>query len=202
VRAVPAVPLGSRDLLDHLLPRQRLTVLFALALSLFCSNSACADGGTVRFSEVVSGYRVSLFTSPSPLRAGPVDISVLVQDADSSKPVPDVKISIRLTPRGRPMSESITHPATAEAATNKLLQAALFDLPEAGWWEIAVTVDGPAGHAEARCEVEVFEPWPHWLAVFPWIAWPIIPIVLFLVHQVLVSRRAALMASHRQAHAP
>src|SRR5580704_18909475 len=42
-----------------------------------------ADGGTIRLSETKEAYRISAFTSPNPFRAGPVEISVLVQDADS-----------------------------------------------------------------------------------------------------------------------
>jgi hypothetical protein len=155
-----------------------------------CSAPAAfADGGTVRFSEVVGSYRVTLFTSPAPPRAGLVDVSVLVHDADSSRLVPDARISIQLTPRGHPAYESITHEASSEAATNKLMQAAIFNLPEAGWWEIAARIDGPAGPVEAHCEMEVAEPWPHWLTLTPWIAWPLVPIGLFAIHQLLVKRR-------------
>jgi len=44
-----------------------------------------ADGGAVRLSERQGGYQITAFTSPTPFRAGPVDISVLVQDAATEK---------------------------------------------------------------------------------------------------------------------
>ena len=46
-----------------------------------CGEAARGDGGTVRLSRCEGGYRITVFTAPTPFRAGPVDISVLVQDA-------------------------------------------------------------------------------------------------------------------------
>ena len=102
-----------------------------------------ADGGTLRLSERVGGYRVTVFTAPTPLRAGPVDVSVFVQDADTGEPAAGVRVTVQAAPRGRPDGPS-ARPATAEAATNKLFRSALFELPESGWWEIEATVDGGA----------------------------------------------------------
>ena len=39
---------------------------------------ACADGGTVRLCEVRDGRRITVLTAPTLLRAGPLDVSVLV----------------------------------------------------------------------------------------------------------------------------
>jgi len=42
-----------------------------------------ADGGTLRLWERAGNYKVAVFTDPTPLRAGPVDVSVFVQDASN-----------------------------------------------------------------------------------------------------------------------
>jgi hypothetical protein len=149
-----------------------------------------ADGGTVRLSERQGGYRVTVFTAPTPLRAGPVDVSVLVQDARTGQLVPQARVTVRAAPRGR-SSEAILSDATTEAASNKLFRAALFDLPEPGWWDVEVVIDGARGPARARFEVEAAEAAPRWLALWPWLGWPAVAILLFGIHQVLVRRRGA-----------
>ncbi|HEV8060060.1 MAG TPA: hypothetical protein VGP68_09315 [Gemmataceae bacterium] len=165
------------------------TCIILLGVVIVSPSFARADGGTVRLSEAVGSYRVSLFTSPVPFRAGLVDISVMVQDAANSRPIPEARITLKMWPLERP-SEAIIQKASATAATNKLLEAAVFELPEPGWWELHVTIEGPLGHAEAHCQVEAAEPWPPWLTLFPWIAWPVLPIALFGIHLILARRRS------------
>ena len=163
-------------------------VFFLFCLMQF-PQFACADGGVVRLSEVVGDYRISLFTSPNPLRVGLVDISVLVQSVDSSSVIPEARVTIKLWPRDR-SNEAITQEASRAAATNKLLQAAIVELPESGWWNLAVLIDGPNGHAGTGCQLEVAEPWPPWVNLSPWVVWPALPILFFGVHVALVRRRS------------
>ena len=135
------------------------------------------------------GYQVAVFTAPTPFRAGPVDVSVLVQDAATGECVPEARVSVRLTARGR--GDVLEYPATAEAATNRLFHAAVFRLPEPGWWEVEVAVEGPHGPAVVRFEVEANEPPPRWLEFWPWFAWPAVVVALFGVHRVLVRRKSS-----------
>jgi hypothetical protein len=150
---------------------------------------ARADGGTVRLSEQRGNYRITAFTSPTPFRAGPVDISVFVQDAESGETVNDVRIVVHLTPIDQP-DDALAESATTDAATNKLFRSALFDLPTPGRWRANIAIEGPTGRAHARFEIEAGEPMPRWLAIWPWIGWPAIAIALFGVHQYLVCRKA------------
>jgi hypothetical protein len=151
----------------------------------------------LRQSQRQGGYRITVFTEPTPFRAGPVDVSVLVQDARTGQPVPQVRVTVRAVPRGQ-AGKAIVQPATVEAATNKLFRAARFNLPEPGWWEIEVSVEGERGPASASFEVEAAEALPRWLALWPWLAWPVLAILLFGIHQVLVWRqgRARCKAAH------
>jgi hypothetical protein len=151
-------------------------------------SSLRADGGTVRLSQRQGGYHITVFTAPTPLRAGPVDVSVLVQDARTGQPVPDARVTVRAAPRGR-AGESIVHPATSEAATNKLFRAAVFELTESGWWDIEVAVAGEGGQTNVRFEVEAAEAAPPWLELWPWLGWPVLAVVLFGIHQWLVRRK-------------
>jgi hypothetical protein len=163
-------------------------IVCVLLLLLPSASSLRADGGTIRLSERQGGYRITVFTAPTPFRAGPVDVSVLVQDARTGQPVPEARVTVRAVPCGRPGS-AITARATVEAATNKLFRAAVVDLPEPGWWEIEVVVEGTRGRAQARFEVEAAEAAPRWLDLWPWICWPALAVVLFGIHQVLVRRK-------------
>jgi hypothetical protein len=148
-----------------------------------------ADGGSVRLSERKGDYRITVFTSPTPLRAGPVDLSVFVQDAISGEPLPQARITVCLTPR-HPGGETISQLATAAAATNKLFQAAVFDLPEPGWWDGTILIEGLREPLEVHFEMEAGEPLPRLWEMAPWIAWPAGVILLFCVQQWLMRRKA------------
>jgi hypothetical protein len=153
------------------------------------SCQAKADGGTIRLSEQKGSYRITVFTAPTPVRAGPVDISVLVQEAVTEEPVSEVQVAIKAVRRGSP-GVGLVHPATTEAATNKLYYAAIFDLPEAGWYSVEVSIDGARGKALVHFDLEAAEPLPSWLAMLPWVGWPVLAIGLFGIHQFLVRRRS------------
>src|SRR5262249_11263998 len=142
---------------------------FAILFFLWC-GPACADGGSVLLSEKKSDYRITVFSSPSPLRAGPVDISVLVQDVLTGQPVGHAQVAVRMIQIGQPPLE---YPATQDVATNKLLYAAQFELPAAGRWELEVQVEGLQGSAAVACEVEATERLPRWHSLWPWIGLPI-----------------------------
>jgi hypothetical protein len=167
------------------------TTCFLLLSSLIPHPSSLlrADGGTVRLSERQGNYRLTVFTTPTPLRAGPVDVSVLVQDAATGEPVSDVQVTIEASRRGSP-AVTIRHPATTEAATNKLYCAATFDLPEPGWYALEVSVAGALGEAQVHLDLEAADPPPPGFAMWPWVGWPALVILLFSVQQVLIRRRA------------
>jgi hypothetical protein len=172
----------------RIVPAVCLLSLACLLAGPWC-GVAWADGGTIRLSERRGDYRITVFTSPIPLRAGPVDVSVLVQDADTGEAVTQADVGVRAAPRGR-VGVGVYHAATTAAATNKLFRAALFELPEPGWWEIEVAVDGPRGAAQVRFEVAAAEPLPQWPALWAWIGWPAAAVLLFAIHQVLVKRKS------------
>src|SRR5438093_8060918 len=154
-----------------------MRLLLPVAALFLLPAVAAADGGTIRLSEQKGNYRITVFTSPTLLRAGPLDISVLVQDAATSELAPEVQVSIKAVWHGSP-GVALHHPATKEAATNKLYYAALLDLPEPGWYSVEVSIDGPLGEAQVRCELEAAEPLPSWLAMTPWVGWPVLAILL------------------------
>jgi hypothetical protein len=151
-------------------------------------GTALGDGGTVRLLERAGPYEIAVFTAPTPLRAGPVDLSVLVQDVSTGEPAPGVSVTVTLAPRGRP-GAVIRHSATTGAATNKLLHAALFDLPGPGWWDVSVAIEGKLGRAEVGFAIEAAGPSARWPDLWAWLGWPALAVALFGLHRVLVWRK-------------
>src|SRR5262245_36396525 len=123
----------------------RPIIWFLVVSSFFLHPSSflMADGGAVQLRERAGDYQITVFTSPTPLRAGPVDVSVLVQDAATGECMPEARVTVCL--KGPGAGRMLEYPATTEAATNKLLRAAEFQLPEPGWWDVSVAVEGPLG---------------------------------------------------------
>jgi len=164
---------------------RRVTGVLPIAVVLALPAPALADGGALRLSEEKGKYQIAIFTSPTPLRAGPVDISVLVQDAATHEPVSDVQITVKAARSDR-RGAAIHRPATFEAATNKLFRAAALNLNEPGWWQVEIGLDGPLGEELVALDLEVEKPLPRYLAMWPWLTWTALPILLFGAHQFLV----------------
>jgi hypothetical protein len=165
----------------------RSTVFLLLLSSLILdpSSFALADGGAVRLSQREGNYQITVLTAPTPLRAGPIDISVLVQNALNNELVLEGRVAVTAIPRDHPAG-TVRRLVTAEAATNKLFRAAEFELGEPGWWDVEVSIDGPLGNEHAQFEMEAAPPLPKWLALWPWFGWPALAIALFGVHQLLI----------------
>jgi hypothetical protein len=166
-----------------------------IALTLFLAwlapaagpSLAFADGGALRLSERRDGRLIAVFTTPTPLRAGIVDVSILVQDADSGSPLPEVPILVYAHPRHR-AEAGISALATTEAATNKLFRAAQLEISEPGCWNVEIVV-GSGQELPLAFDVEIAEPLPPWLHLSLWIAWPLAAVALFATHQVLARSR-------------
>ena len=70
---------------------------FVPAVIAIGTATAFGDGGTVQFSKVVDNYRITVLTTPSPLRTGPIDMSFLVQEVRTGHVVPGAVIDVQLT---------------------------------------------------------------------------------------------------------
>jgi len=166
-----------------------VSCLLLISGPLLFPRLAIADGGTLRLSEEKENYQIAVFTAPTPLRAGPVDISALVQNTATHEPVSDVQVTVKATRLDR-RGAAIRRVASTEAATNKLFQAATLNLNEPGWWHLEVGLDGPLGTTMVEFDVEAGKPLPRYLAFWSWLTWPALPILMFVAHQFLVSRPA------------
>ncbi len=158
-----------------------------LAVLLLFPALVRADGGTLRFSKQTGGYRITLFTYPTSLRAGPVDFSVLVQSLESEQPLLDVPVTIHVYPERDPQRRR-GGLASTTLATNKLFLAIPLELSEPGRWHVEVVVHSRRQSARAETDLEVAPPLPTWIDLGMWIGWPALAILLFAIHQCLVRR--------------
>ena len=168
-------------------PRRGVHIAAVLAV-LTLPAATLADGGLVRVSQVAGPFTVSVFTSPTPLRVGPVDISVLVQDAANGDVLDDAAVTVTLRPRNG-TATPVSAAATRAQATNKLLYAALLPLPAAGAWEIEVAVTWRGASATLPFAVDADPPLPPWRAYWPYLTLPLAGIAVYALHQWLTLRR-------------
>jgi hypothetical protein len=132
--------------------------LLLLTVVLLAAPPALANGGTIRVGNQAAGpYEVTVFTSPTPIQTGSVDVSVAVQKAGASEVVLDAQVAVLVEPVGHE-GTARTFPATHEQATNKLFYAANVDLPAAGVWRFTVNVGGSLGAGAVSFEAEASQP--------------------------------------------
>jgi hypothetical protein len=179
---------ASGNIRPRHLPLSAGLLAIGLVLGAIGIQTAHGDGGTVRVSSIVGPYRISAFTSPTPLRAGPVDFSVMVQDAAHGEPIHDLSVALTVTSADEPPCVMQLE-ATRAAATNKLMRSAKFDLPRSGRWRVDIAVDGPGGAARSSFDFVADDPLPQWEGIWLWIVFPVLPIALYTLAEIRRRRR-------------
>jgi len=155
--------------------------------------AALADGGAVLWRRDAGGLVITVFASPAPLIAGPVDISLLLQGKDGLEPVLDATISLQF--RADASDAELQARPTREQAQNKLLYATPVTLPEPGKWELTVSVLRNGRPTDATGTIEV-APAPQTApSYWSYIAFPPFVIVAFVVRERLLRRRTAVQSS-------
>lgn len=162
----------------------------AALLSLVIAGVAHADGGTLRIRDDAGPLRISVFTTPEPLRAGFADLSVLVQRRDADASVLDAEVALHLD--GPAASGSIDARATRAAATNKLFYAATVALPTPGIWNLRVNVRDGGDSFTVTGVLPVEAPAPRLLSLWPYLALPPIAVLLFAIREWRRRKRAPL----------
>jgi hypothetical protein len=144
-----------------------------------------ADGGAVLSRQESGPFVITVFAAPVPLRAGPIDLSVLVQTRDALDPVLDADVSIRLDGASEMLAA-----ASRSKAQNKLLYAAALHLPQPGEWKYTVSVRSVKGEAAISGGFQAGQPAPPLASYRFYLALPLVLIAIFVLHQWL-SRRSA-----------
>jgi hypothetical protein len=133
----------------------RMALIFCVVM--FLARTSRADGGTIQFQGDAGPFHVTVFTLPPILSAGPIDVTVLVQDRSKLSPVLDAKVTLNLTARSDfgleedawlPPSCSLNKSALLTGilaklnhGENRLLYGALVQIPNSGSWQLRINIE-------------------------------------------------------------
>jgi hypothetical protein len=144
---------------------------------------ALADGGIVRLRETSGPFLVTVFTASEQLRAGPIDISVLIQDQETGRVFLDAEVNLACQRMGG-SSHRLSSRATFSHANNRLLQAATMDLSAPGLWSVQLLVRRGSEEAVLNTKLLVTPAAPRLAAMWPFLIFPPFAIGLYVLHQI------------------
>lgn len=154
--------------------RPYIPILLFLAAGQFLR----ADGGKVQLQRQAGPFLITVFSDPSVVRVGRVDLSVLCQKSDDKSTILDAKIFLHLTKPGGAEIVEFTLPATHQAATNKTLYVAHLDLPTAGKWKVKVDASRGGDEASVTGDLNVLPKEPLLLTYWPFFL--VVPLIALL----------------------
>jgi len=177
----------------------RLAIVLIFTTSCFLQ----ADGGIpIGQSDGGEGLRVTVFAAPVPVRAGAVDVSVLVQETASGLPVSDAAAAFSLQKLSPPSPDRVRIPAwcaapgpdgyipaTSAHSKNKLLRGAFLPVTESGLWELTVHVARGPAKLTLAIPLHVGPPKQPLVTWWPLIALVPLAIALYAWRGALVRRR-------------
>ena len=165
--------------------------LLLMFVAILAPARLLADGGTVQLRKEAGALVITVFTSPSPLSAGPADISLLLQQRNGLDPVLDADVSMRLRADASDTEIPEIHARpTRQQAQNKLLYAAPVTLSESGKWRLALTILRNGERTDASGTIDVAPAPEKALSHWSYIAFPPLMIALFVVRERLIQRKA------------
>jgi len=164
---------------------------FTVASLLCAASYLLADGGSVLLQKQAGPYLLTVFGSPSPLRVGQADLSVMVQRSADRTDVPDAKVVVHLSKLASGSIMTVSAPATHQRATNKLLYASSLTLPSAGYWKLNVDVRAANAEATAAGGIEVSDAQPPLVTYWPYLAMVPLIALLFVFNRWLRRKRGA-----------
>jgi hypothetical protein len=155
-------------------------ILCCTLLSL--SRMAWADGGAIQFQGNAGAFRVTVFTQPPVLRAGFVDVTLLLQDGSNLSPLLDAKVTLDLTasensdvqqtewmPPACAMNKTVdlsNVPARLGHGENRLLYGAVVQIPKSGHWQLNAHIERDAERADLETSLLVkpalLPPFAYW----------------------------------------
>ena len=167
--------------ISHRIPGLRRSFLLVLFISLSALvQIARADGGVVIFQRTSAPFTITLFAELLPLRPGPADLSVLLEQPDGHSPILDAQVFINLEHENGTI---IRTEATRKQARNKLLYCSLVTLPKSGHWKMMLHVTRGGEKADMLYDLFVAAPPPVLLSNWKLISLPPVIIILFIINQ-------------------
>lgn len=172
----------------RLVNRLLLLILSILTISI----SIRADGGNVLWQRTSGAITVTAFTTQSPLRPGPADISFFVETTAPSRTILDARVFVTFE---NETGATLRAEATHAQARNKLLYCSLIDLPKPGHWKMSLLVVYDNERAEFASDLVVSESQSSFFAHWKFMAFPPVIMVLFVINQWLRRNRPTAIRS-------
>lgn len=122
----------------------------ALAYGYLAPSAIDTDGNVVRVQGVSGPFRITVLTEPDPLSAGPCDVSVLVQDRNTSEPILDAPVALSIQQPNSANDPPVLTTATTESSSLKLLESGTVNLPRDGVWKLRVSIGRGATAGEVH----------------------------------------------------
>ncbi len=169
------------------------------------SRPALGDGGRLQIREAIGDRTVSVWTAPTPLRPGPVEVLVVIEPggevtaARATAPLPLGEVAVEAWSEGKLVGRARAAPVGPEPVAARLARLELPELP--AWGAIELRIDlrsstpGAAVPTELRADVLVaprISPFAeHWIVL----TLPALGILLFALRE-----RRGTRAARARAH--
>ena len=139
------------------------TMLMVLTV-LLAAGTAHGDAGLVRAHHDDGPVHLTVFTEPTPLRLGPLDLSVLLLNAAGDHLL-DGKVTALLTP---PDGRSMRVQLSGGQATTRFMQAIKMTLDQPGDWHVDIDAHTVDGEVHAAFDMHVAAALPRLVQLWPW----------------------------------
>lgn len=142
---------------------------------------AMADTGQLQASEISGPFGINLYTSPVPLRAGEVEISALVTNAEDGAPALGAVVTMELRREGADAASSAK--LEASRGGDGLRYFVTTKVQNPGRWAIRVEVANSLGEGSLLKTVQVDAALPMYITLWPALVFPPVVIALFVLNQ-------------------
>lgn len=139
--------------------------LTKLALTLTITATSYADTGMLRAHVEERALHLTVFTEPTPVRVGLLDLSALILDP-SGDALPNAVVLATLTPPDGPALHVTLDNAQA---TTAFMRAANCTLEQSGTWQVELVATNGTEQVRAAFPLQVAPPLPPLLALWPWL---------------------------------
>jgi len=168
-----------------------------LLLVLFLNSPAWADGGWVCLKTTKEPYKITVFANPAPLRAGPVDFTVLLQDSKTGLPVTDAEVNLSFSPTFpleatqdgqwlppccRLEANTLEGKAKLGGGGNGLLYETRTSLTHPGEWQVNVSILRKGQTVLAGGTIEIEKAAAPWFVYWPFLVLPFLGIVFMVLN--------------------
>jgi hypothetical protein len=173
---------------------------FIFGLMLFLARASWADGGAIQFQGDAGSFHVTVFTLPAILSAGPVDVTVLIQDRSKLNPLLDARVTLDLSSQSgntlkkeawSPPACPLSMPASLSGIAarlnhgeNRLLYGALTQVPYSGIWKLKINIQRDSEMESVSTLLKVNPPAPPPLAYWQLFILPPLGVLGFILNRI------------------